>query len=236
MNLEIYQKLCSESKILWTQHCLQRMQERDISRADVKNGIATGEIIEDYPEDYPNPSCLIFGYNVNGRILHIVAGCDNINIYIITAYYPDTKKFENDLRTGKIESSFSFEANDKILDYKNLLKDISKNNKLYIENEAKTGKVKIHLKGNSESLELAINKINKKLDTDLEVDKIKDIDTNKRSYEITRAISFFAKNVNIPCIAEFVHNESVQKFIKELGINYSQGYYFSQPNEKLLDN
>ena len=58
------------------------MQERDISRLDVKNGIATGEIIEDYPDDYPNPSCLIFGYNVNGHILHIVAGCDNINIYI----------------------------------------------------------------------------------------------------------------------------------------------------------
>ena len=50
MNLEIYQQLCAESKILWTQHCLQRMQERDISRADVKNGIATGEIIEDYPD------------------------------------------------------------------------------------------------------------------------------------------------------------------------------------------
>lgn len=46
-----------------------------------KNGIATGEIIEDYPDDFPNPSCLIFGYNVNGQILHIVAGCDNINIY-----------------------------------------------------------------------------------------------------------------------------------------------------------
>ena len=101
MNLEIYQKLCAESKILWTQHCLQRMQERDISRADVKNGIATGEIIEDYPDDFPNPSCLIFGYNVNGRILHIVAGCDNINIYIITAYYPDTKKFEDDLKTRR---------------------------------------------------------------------------------------------------------------------------------------
>ena len=53
MNLEIYQKLCMESKILWTQHCLQRMQERNISRADVKNGIVTGEIIEDYPDDYP---------------------------------------------------------------------------------------------------------------------------------------------------------------------------------------
>lgn len=63
MNLEIYQKLCMESKILWTQHCLQRMQERNISRADVKNGIVTGEIIEDYPDDYPNPSCLIFIIN-----------------------------------------------------------------------------------------------------------------------------------------------------------------------------
>lgn len=70
-------------------------------RADVKNGIVTGEIIEEYPEDYPNPSCLIFGYTVNNRILHIVAGCDNINIYIITAYYPDTKKFENDLKTRR---------------------------------------------------------------------------------------------------------------------------------------
>ncbi len=54
MNLEIYQQLCAESKILWTQHCLQRMQERDISRADVKNGIATGEIIEDYPDTTVN--------------------------------------------------------------------------------------------------------------------------------------------------------------------------------------
>lgn len=50
VNLELCKKLCQKSKILWTQHCLQRMQERDISRADVKNGIATGEIIEDYPD------------------------------------------------------------------------------------------------------------------------------------------------------------------------------------------
>jgi hypothetical protein len=33
--------------------------------------------------------------------LHIVAGCDSINIYIITAYYPDIKKFEEDLKTGR---------------------------------------------------------------------------------------------------------------------------------------
>ena len=46
-------------------------------------------------------SRLIFGYTMGNRILHIVAGCDTINIYIITAYYPDTKKFEADLKTRR---------------------------------------------------------------------------------------------------------------------------------------
>ena len=101
MTLATYQVLCTGSHIIWTQHCLERKQERDISRADVKNGILTGEIIEEYPDDYPHPSCLIFGYTINNRILHIVAGCDSINIYIITAYYPDTKKFEEDLKTRR---------------------------------------------------------------------------------------------------------------------------------------
>ena len=58
---------------------------------------------------------------------------------------------------------------------------------------------------------------------------IKDIDSNKKSYEIVKAIMFFTQNANIPCIAEFVHNESVQKVVKELEIDYSQGYYFSEP-------
>jgi PAS domain S-box-containing protein/diguanylate cyclase (GGDEF)-like protein len=76
------------------------------------------------------------------------------------------------------------------------------------------------------------------LDLDIDFIKIdakyiKNIDTNKRSFEIVKAITFFTKNVNIPCIAEFVHNENVQKIIKDLGISYSQGYYFSIPNKEI---
>ena len=58
---------------------------------------------------------------------------------------------------------------------------------------------------------------------------IKNIDVSEKSYEITRAITFFAHNANIPCIAEFVHNETVQSVVNTLGIDYSQGYYFSEP-------
>lgn len=63
---------------------------------------------------------------------------------------------------------------------------------------------------------------------------IKDIDTNQKSYEVTRAIAYFAKNTGIPCIAEFVHNEYVQNIIEELGIQFSQGFHFSEPKEKPL--
>ena len=35
--------------------------------------------------------------------------------------------------------------------------------------------------------------------------------------------------MDIMLVAEFVENEEIQKVIEELGIRYSQGYYFSEP-------
>lgn len=101
MQIAEIQEFCRQSKIRWSQHCLERMQERDISRADVKHCISCGEIIEDYPEDFPHPSCLIFGYAVDNKVIHVVVGKDEYNIYIITAYIPNTTKFESDLKTRK---------------------------------------------------------------------------------------------------------------------------------------
>ncbi|MDH4944141.1 EAL domain-containing protein [Sulfurimonas sp. C5] len=64
---------------------------------------------------------------------------------------------------------------------------------------------------------------------------IKNIDTDKKSYEITKAISFFAKNAKIPTIAEFVHSQAVQNKLDELGIEYSQGFLFSEPTPKPIE-
>lgn len=73
---------------------------------------------------------------------------------------------------------------------------------------------------------------------DLDIDSIKidakyikDIDTNSKSYEITKALSSFAKGAKISCVAEFVHNENIQKVVERLEIDYSQGYFFSEPCE-----
>ncbi len=64
----------------------------------------------------------------------------------------------------------------------------------------------------------------------LDAKYIKNIDTDKKSEDIVKSIAMFAKKNNIPCIAEFVHNKKIAKKVKNLGIEYSQGYYYSKPN------
>ncbi len=77
------------------------MQERDISIADVKSCLQTGEIIENYPDDFPYPSCLVYEHTKENDILHVVVGSDNKSLFFITAYFPSTDKFEKNLKTRK---------------------------------------------------------------------------------------------------------------------------------------
>ena len=86
-----------------TQHSRKRFAERGITISDVIDAINSGEIIEQYPEDYPFPSCLILG-NSNEKIIHIVASIDDGIMYIVTAYIPSADKWENDLKTRKEET------------------------------------------------------------------------------------------------------------------------------------
>ncbi len=47
------------------------MFQRRVGMNDVRNALAAGEDIEDYPSDTPYPSRLVLGVT-NGRPLHIV--------------------------------------------------------------------------------------------------------------------------------------------------------------------
>ena len=52
---------------------------------------------------------------------------------------------------------------------------------------------------------------------------------NKKDFDVVKTIIDFAKMYDIKTVAEFVENEDILILVKELGINYSQGYYFSKP-------
>ncbi len=58
---------------------------------------------------------------------------------------------------------------------------------------------------------------------------IRDIDRNATSELIVRTIVSLAQAMGIPTIAEFVCSEEIYNKVCEMGINYSQGYYFGKP-------
>lgn len=64
---------------------------------------------------------------------------------------------------------------------------------------------------------------------------IKNILTDKKSQIITEGIVSIAHKMGIKIIAEYIHNEEVQKKIKDLGIDFSQGYLFGAPSRDLID-
>lgn len=101
VNIEFLRKICKLENIEITMHAAKRLEQRNISILDIIQCINTGEIIEQYPTDYPYPSCLILGISINNKILHTVIGTDLACIWIITAYYPDPNKWESDFKTRK---------------------------------------------------------------------------------------------------------------------------------------
>ncbi|MEN6411204.1 MAG: DUF4258 domain-containing protein [Veillonellales bacterium] len=94
-------QLCQENTLRWTQHALLRLFQRSISTDDVAHALSSGEIIESYPEAHPYPSYLVLGVSIAKTQLHVVCGLSDIELWIITAYYPNPNEWEADYKTRR---------------------------------------------------------------------------------------------------------------------------------------
>ena len=103
MEITDLQKLCENGSIRWTGHILKRLMQRGIFQASVVQAIRSGEIIEQYPDDYPYPSCLLLGTTEAGEALHIVCGIGEGKVWLITPYHPDPDEWESDLKTRRVK-------------------------------------------------------------------------------------------------------------------------------------
>jgi c-di-GMP phosphodiesterase len=63
---------------------------------------------------------------------------------------------------------------------------------------------------------------------------IKNINTDKNSYEMVKSVVDFSKALNITTIAEFVHSSDVFDLLLELGINEFQGFYLAEPKTNIF--
>jgi diguanylate cyclase (GGDEF)-like protein len=62
---------------------------------------------------------------------------------------------------------------------------------------------------------------------------IKNVHKDKSAEIVTKTIVTFAKELGIETVAEFVSEEEIYNKIKDLNIDYSQGYYFSEPKDNI---
>jgi hypothetical protein len=100
--LAFIQHCVRERKLLWTYHVNMRLEKRYITRDEILDAIDSYEMIESYPDDKYLPSYLVLA----GDTFHVLFAVDvaGDNVRIVTAYRPDPKEWESDLRTRRVHA------------------------------------------------------------------------------------------------------------------------------------
>jgi uncharacterized DUF497 family protein len=101
IDVDSLRALGTDESIIITSHASEQLIKRKIKYKHIKMAIISGEIIEEYPDEFPDPRILILGYTEDRKTLHIVIGVSDWVLRIITVYYPTLAKWENDYKTRK---------------------------------------------------------------------------------------------------------------------------------------
>ena len=101
IDIKDLRKSCDENRVTITQHATLRLLERGITMSDIVTVIKTGEIIRQYEDDKPFPSCLVLGQGDTGLAIHTVVSHDGVIMYVITGYYPDPNIWQGNLKIKK---------------------------------------------------------------------------------------------------------------------------------------
>jgi hypothetical protein len=90
---EIRQKF-SDEQFEFSKHAVDQSILRRIQVQEVRDVIANGQVIEDYPNDKYGPSCLISGLTQDQRPIHIQCSYPSGPLVkIITLYEPDSQRW-----------------------------------------------------------------------------------------------------------------------------------------------
>lgn len=74
----------------FSRHAVDQTLNRRISLSEIRQAIASAEVIEDYPNDKYGPSCLLIGFTAHNRPLHVQCSYPSRPILkIITVYEPN---------------------------------------------------------------------------------------------------------------------------------------------------
>jgi hypothetical protein len=95
MDIEVIIEAIRLNRIRITDHADEEAQADKLSFDEIFFSVFQGEVIEDYPNDFPYPSCLIYGDTFRGEPIHSVWAYNNENHWavLITVYRPDPERW-----------------------------------------------------------------------------------------------------------------------------------------------
>ena len=92
-DLEQIRRQAAIENALVTQHAHQEMAEEEIAFDDLLEAVATGQILENYPDHRKGACCLVNGITNAGRPLHVVCTTALPVLIIITVYEPKAPRW-----------------------------------------------------------------------------------------------------------------------------------------------
>jgi len=83
------------NRIKITDHADEEAENDQLTFDEVYFSVLNGEVIEDYPDDKPYPSCLIYGRTFSGDPIHSVWAFNEQSKWavLITVYRPDPSQW-----------------------------------------------------------------------------------------------------------------------------------------------
>ncbi len=91
MKVDSIRGAIQRSHVRISDHADEEAEADELTFDEIYYSVLRGEIIEDYPDDKPYPSCLIYGMTFSGDPVHSVWAYNNENQWavLVTVYRPD---------------------------------------------------------------------------------------------------------------------------------------------------
>ena len=91
--LGLLHRAVHEHQVKLSLHAVEEALAEHITRPEVEAAMLDAQMLEDYPDWWLGPSCLIYGRTDSGRDLHIVVSYSGLPVTIITVYEPKPPKW-----------------------------------------------------------------------------------------------------------------------------------------------
>ncbi len=91
--LALFKRAVHAQQIKISLHAAEEAIAENITRRDIESVMLNAQLLEDYPDWWLGPSCLIYGQTNTGRDLHVVLSYSELPVTVITVYEPESPKW-----------------------------------------------------------------------------------------------------------------------------------------------